>query len=77
MENQLIRHEKGIFSMPNEACIHFKYSQQSKKYIILRRDGKGVVFQNEKSDKSKTISVNSPFYFEIFLDKYEQVYVFN
>jgi len=35
----------------------------------LRRDGKGVIFQNERSDHSKDIihqrylSINSPFHF--------------
>jgi hypothetical protein len=73
----MIRHEHGIFSKSNEACIHFSYCELNKKYLILRRDGKGVIFQNDKSDKTRNLSIYAPIHFEMFFDKFEQVYIFD
>jgi hypothetical protein len=74
---ELIQHEKGAFSKSNEVCVHFSYCEQNKKYLLLRRDGKGVIFQNDKSDKTRNFSIFSPIHFELSFDKFEQVYIFD
>lgn len=73
----MIRHERGAFSLPNEGCLHFGYCEQNRKYLLLRRDGKGVIFQNDKSDKAKLLSIQGAIHFEVFFDKFEQVYIFD
>lgn len=51
--------------------------------MLLRRDGRGVIFQNEKSDYTKDLSyqrylsITTPIYFNIFIDKYEFTYIFD
>jgi hypothetical protein len=79
----MIKHVKGVFALHADSCIHFKYCEINKKYLILLRNGKGVMFHNEKSDINKDVvhqrylSIAAPIHFEIFLDKFEQVYIFD
>ena len=46
IEEQLIRHPSGVFSFANESAIHFRYCEANRKYLLLRRDGKGIIFNN-------------------------------
>jgi hypothetical protein len=43
-ESQLIKHLNGYFSLSGDIPVFFHYSTTSKKYLILKRNGQGIIF---------------------------------